>query len=93
MAIETDMDVLNGLIPAVHEDEPLPNIMGFKKLAENSTKDQVRQLCKWIDMQRTCTSILKHHGPKGLHTVLQGIAAACDAHDLPKWGRVGSYAG
>ena len=77
---------------ATWPDEPLPNIAGFDVLEAQSTPAQVRALNNWIEPQQTCSVILKHHGPKGLQRVLQGIARASVKHEIPMRGRVRAVA-
>lgn len=70
-------------------DEPLPSIAGFDRI---ESREQAVQLNDWIQSQRTCTIILKHHGDAGLRAVLKGIASACSKFKVPMTSRVKSAA-
>lgn len=73
-------------------DEPLPNIAAFDTLDRTAKAPQVIELNEWIEPQRTCTIIMKHHGPEGLQRVLAGIARASVKHNVRMMPRVRAIA-
>ena len=78
--------------PGVGYDEPLPNLAGFDRLAESGDTWVIESLVDWIQPQRTCEYIMRHHGPKGLKRVLKGIARACAEHKIHMRDSVSSMA-
>ena len=72
-------------------DAPLPSVTWFTKL-QQSTPGVVTQAMDWIEPQRTCAMIVKHHGAEGLQTVTKGIAQAASAMKLPMRPRIAAVA-
>jgi len=70
-------------------DEPLPNIAGFDRIA---SADQAAWLMQWIEAQRICNIVIRHHGHAGLLQVTGAIARACSKFKVPMRRRVRSVA-
>lgn len=79
----------------VHDPDAFPNldVAAFDKLHETHSDDEIRWLNEWIKPQVTIDHILRHHGQKGLATVLQGIALASSVHKVHMCDRIASIAG
>ena len=61
-------------------------------MAGRGSDEQIARACAWIEPQRVCTIIGKHHGSKGLQRVLKGIAQACSVKKIPMLPRVRAVA-
>lgn len=82
-----DFDAMMTVCP----DEPLPSLGKFDRFSSEPAA-VIRQACEWVEQQRTCSIIAKHHGRAGLQRVLRGIAKAASARRVPMTGRVRSVA-
>lgn len=78
---------------ATWEDAPIADFdAAVKKIESTDTESDAERFNGWIDNQRVCAMICKHHGNEGLVDIIKAVAKCSIKLDVRMSSRVQSIA-